>query len=269
VRDDAGDSIIPPGTLTTPTSGVPWGAREILIGLAAVLILFFILSAAVVFPVVESYGDSSPEALAASAVIVVFWNAGMVFTVYRLVRGRGAGWLELGLRSPLQAPHRVPERKTLAGIPSVNWTAWCIFTGLAASYAAVYVYGIVVNVFDIDALKPDQQIPDEFFDHDWLLPLIGIGVVLTAPISEEIFFRGFIYGAFRKRLSVLPAALFSGALFSCAHLDPGLFIPFALVGAVLANTYERSGTLYAPITVHFLFNLFSFLVLVLVPEARN
>ena len=99
--------------------------------------------------------------------------------------------------------------------------------------------------------------------------MIGVAVVGAAPFAEELFFRGFLYGGLRRRLSVLPAALLSGVLFAIAHLDPGLIVPFTLVGFVLAFTYERTGTLVAPIGVHFVFNLLSFLALLLVPDARG
>ncbi|HWO72064.1 MAG TPA: CPBP family intramembrane glutamic endopeptidase, partial [Dehalococcoidia bacterium] len=81
-------------------------------------------------------------------------------------------------------------------------------------------------------------------------------------------FRGFLYGGLRQRLAMPVAALASGGLFSLAHGDPGLVVPFTLVGAVLAYIYERTGTLLASIGTHFTFNALSFLILVLVPGAR-
>ena len=41
-----------------------------------------------------------------------------------------------------------------------------------------------------------------------------------------------------------------------------------MVGAILAFSYERSGTILAPMSVHFIFNGVSFLILLLVPSVR-
>ena len=89
------------------------------------------------------------------------------------------------------------------------------------------------------------------------------------PFAEELFFRGFFFAGLRRRLGFILAAMFSGFVFSLAHADLGLILPFTGVGMVLAYSYERTGSLYAPIGIHVLFNLVSFLVLILVPEARN
>jgi membrane protease YdiL (CAAX protease family) len=64
------------------------------------------------------------------------------------------------------------------------------------------------------------------------------------------------------------AALASGFIFSLAHGNVGLIIPFTLVGAILAYTYERSGTIFASMGVHFVFNTVSFTLILLFPELR-
>ena len=138
-----------------------------------------------------------------------------------------------------------------------------------ASMAIVVSYSEIISALGLDALKPSQQLSDPFFKHDWLIAMIGFSVVMTAPVAEEIFFRGFLFAGLRKRLPFVAAGLISGAVFSLAHADPGLILPFTLVGFILAFTYERTGSLYASMGVHFLFNAISFLALVFVPGARN
>ena len=249
---------------TTPT----WGRREIGIGIVAALIAVAILAFTIVYPVVAAYGENSVGSLAAQAIASMLWEGGLVLIVYRLVKSKAAGWRQLGLRKPSESSFPVPQRKRVFST-TIPWTFWAIAGGLAVSYSLVYSYGIIVSVFDIEVLKPSQQLPDRLFDHDLVVALFAIATVGSAPIAEEIFFRGFIFGGLRRGMGFLPASLISGGLFSVAHTNAGLVIPFTLVGMVMANTYERSGTLYASITVHFFFNLFSFLILVLVPEARN
>jgi membrane protease YdiL (CAAX protease family) len=84
-----------------------------------------------------------------------------------------------------------------------------------------------------------------------LLFLVG-GVV--APAAEEIFFRGFLYGFFR-RWGVFVALTLSTLIFALAH--PGFpSIPLTQVvgGIAFAMAYEIEGSLMTPITIHVLGN---------------
>jgi CAAX protease family protein len=84
-----------------------------------------------------------------------------------------------------------------------------------------------------------------------LLFLVG-GIV--APVAEEIFFRGLVYGFFR-RWGVLIAVILSTALFAFAHSLRS--VPFTQIvgGFLFAVAYEMEGNLLVPITIHVLGNL--------------
>lgn len=75
---------------------------------------------------------------------------------------------------------------------------------------------------------------------------------LVGPIAEEVFFRGVIYGFFR-RWGVLIAVVLSSALFVLAHL-PGIPVTQLIGAVVFALAYEKAGSLTAPITIHVLGN---------------
>jgi membrane protease YdiL (CAAX protease family) len=85
------------------------------------------------------------------------------------------------------------------------------------------------------------------------LILILIGGIL-APIAEEVFFRGVLYGFFR-RWGLIPAVIVSTLLFVLVH-PLGQSIPvIQIVGGILfAVAYEVEGNLVAPITIHTLGN---------------
>jgi membrane protease YdiL (CAAX protease family) len=80
--------------------------------------------------------------------------------------------------------------------------------------------------------------------------LVG-GVI--APVSEEIFFRGIIFGFFR-RWGVYAAILISTVLFVLPH---GRHLPLTQMvgGIVFASAYEKEKNLMVPITIHCLGNL--------------
>jgi len=83
---------------------------------------------------------------------------------------------------------------------------------------------------------------------------------IIGPIAEELFFRGIIYGFFR-RWGMLFALVLSVLVFVLAH--PVLSrIPLTQVagGIVFAVAYEVEGNLIAPITIHVLGNIAIFTI---------
>lgn len=84
--------------------------------------------------------------------------------------------------------------------------------------------------------------------------LLSLMAVVFSPISEEIIFRGFLYGVARQYGGRWAAMTVTAALFAAIHIHfpsmPSLFA-FA-IGLTLI--YERTRSLWAPIIVHMLFN---------------
>ena len=86
----------------------------------------------------------------------------------------------------------------------------------------------------------------------WLLFLIG-GMI--SPITEEIVFRGILFGYLRK-WGMLAAITGSTVLFVLAHAIQGAFPLTQVVGGLLfAVAYERERNLLVPIVIHMLGNL--------------
>jgi membrane protease YdiL (CAAX protease family)/uncharacterized RDD family membrane protein YckC len=93
----------------------------------------------------------------------------------------------------------------------------------------------------------------------------GILIVGAAPISEELFFRGFVFGGIRRRLPLWPAAAISGAIFGLVHLTAGSIgvgIQLAVFGMLLAWLYEYTGALWPSILAHAINNTLAFIVVV-------
>ena len=90
------------------------------------------------------------------------------------------------------------------------------------------------------------------------LPLaIGATVVLAvlAPIAEEFFFRGLLFGWLRGLMPFWITALIPSALFGLAHGEPAHAIAAGLLGLILAYIRERSGSLWPAIVAHVVNNL--------------
>lgn len=92
-----------------------------------------------------------------------------------------------------------------------------------------------------------------------LAAMLFVACVL-APINEELLFRGAIFRYCRQRFGRMIALLVSGVLFGAMHGNWAGFLPLALLGAVLALAYERTGDIRVSIVAHGLFNLNTLLV---------
>ena len=85
---------------------------------------------------------------------------------------------------------------------------------------------------------------------------LWLGAALIAPVSEELFFRGLIQTVVRN-VTGRPwfAVAATGVAFGLVHSQQPQVIPtIAVLGVILGISYERSGSLVTPITVHVLFN---------------
>jgi uncharacterized protein len=93
----------------------------------------------------------------------------------------------------------------------------------------------------------------------------GLLIVVVAPVSEEIFFRGFLFGGLRRGTSFAVAALVSAGIWGLFHYTGpgtwGVVIQLTVFGLALAWVYERTGSLWPPIALHVLNNALAFAVL--------
>lgn len=87
-----------------------------------------------------------------------------------------------------------------------------------------------------------------------LLALLCLTAVVVAPLSEEILFRGYLYPASKRAIGRVPAILFSSLIFAAIHHNAMALLPLCFLAILLALAYEVSGSIWAPIAIHFLFN---------------
>jgi hypothetical protein len=125
---------------------------------------------------------------------------------------------------------------------------WSAGFGIVAFFAFVVLYVAGVNAL----ILMQARLPTRLGQ---IILFFFIGGML-APIAEEIFFRGILYGFFR-RWGVLLAVALSTLLFVVAHpmSHQGVFVPQVVGGIVFAVAYEVEGSLLVPITIHVLGNM--------------
>ena len=81
---------------------------------------------------------------------------------------------------------------------------------------------------------------------------------IAAPITEELLFRGCLYGFLRQSTGRAAAIAISSVVFALIHAHPATIPALAVFAVGLALLYEFTGTLWAPIAVHSVFNILNF-----------
>jgi CAAX protease family protein len=121
---------------------------------------------------------------------------------------------------------------------------------MAAAAGAYLVFGAVyVAVVG----EPEQEDIAEGFG---ALPIQVLLIVVAAPISEEVCFRGMLFGGLRERLPPVQAALIGGAIFGTLHALTGITAvpPLIVFGFILSLLYEKTGSIVPGILLHMLNN---------------
>lgn len=120
---------------------------------------------------------------------------------------------------------------------------------------------ILVSLVSGGPVEPPRQ---EILPPDPSTLEITVGAVtaiVLAPIAEELFFRGFLFGALRARMRFLGAAAVSAVAFALVHVLPLLIPLMFVVGIGLAYLYERRGSLLTSMAAHAGFNVIGFVSL--------
>ena len=99
---------------------------------------------------------------------------------------------------------------------------------------------------------------------DWMsLGMLGFVAVVLAPVSEELLFRGLLYGWIRARWGPWLGALLCGGLFALVHFSVSSFGPLCALGMLLCAIVEKTRSLYPAMFFHAVFNFVSTSVLIL------
>jgi membrane protease YdiL (CAAX protease family) len=129
--------------------------------------------------------------------------------------------------------------------------------------AAVGYYVISAIYAALLHLHGSDRLPKELGVSKSTAALVGatVFVCVVAPIAEEFFFRGFIFGALRQMRIVVAgreigtwvAAILTGILFGLAHTGSAssqYLIPLGFLGFVLCLVRWRTRSLYPCMALH-------------------
>jgi membrane protease YdiL (CAAX protease family) len=239
----------PPADITPPADTTPppgdgvgiapggWGPMQVLLAVGVAIVLLFVGTGIVA--AFDPDLESTAATLAAQAVLAAVLAG--VAIAFAMRHGSGNPLVMLGLR---------PCKWSALGVGLAAFGGYIVF---AAIYAPL--------------VQPEQEdVTRELgFDEGGLAAVIaGLLIIGAAPLSEEIFFRGFMFAGLRRRLPLWPAAAIAGIVFGAVHYTGpdsiGVVPQLAVFGMLLAWLYEYTGSLWPPVLVHTLNNTIAFVV---------
>jgi membrane protease YdiL (CAAX protease family) len=124
-------------------------------------------------------------------------------------------------------------------------------------YVVTYVYSSLFNLHGSDKLPKELGVSKSTA----AAVAVTIFVCVIAPVAEEFFFRGFVFGVLRRwridifgrNIGIWVAAVLTGMLFGLAHTgsaSPQYLIPLGFLGFVLCIVRWRTGSLYPCMALH-------------------
>ena len=216
----------------------------------------------------ERWGTGRVLAGYVAAVLVAAVTGGIVGAavgdtdgVAALLGGQAGFWLTLVLAVQLSGLERTSSLRRFRDELAWRDVPVGLFVGVLTQLVLLPVlYWPLSWLVDVDELsKPAEELLDG--ESGIALALVGIGVVVIAPVVEELFFRGLLLETLRRRWSTMVAVAGSSVFFGATHFQPLQFAGLTLAGLVFAVAVVRTGRLGAAIAVHVGFNATTFVLL--------
>jgi membrane protease YdiL (CAAX protease family) len=132
--------------------------------------------------------------------------------------------------------------------PVTVLTMWVAFAFL---YAAGYE--TLMESLGVQMVQDTVDLFQTTRDMDVLI-MMAFTAVIIAPLCEEVVFRGYLYPALKRFSGPWMGAVVSALFFSAAHGSVATLAPLFIFGLALVFLYEWTGSIWAPVSAHFLFN---------------
>ncbi len=229
-----------PGAAPADEPRAAWGPARVLAAVG-VLLALLLVEVGVIAGVFDPQLDSLGSRLVLQAAL-----AGTLVGVAFVAANPGAGLLA----QPAALGLRRPQGKFIGP------TLICYFGYLACA--------LVIAAL----IAPEQEdVTRELGVDEGTLGAIVAGMLIVgvAPLTEEIFFRGFMFTGMRRALPFALAALVPSVVWGLFHFTGpdswGVVLQLSVFGLWLSWLFERTGSLWPPIAVHALNNAIAFALL--------
>ncbi len=171
-----------------------------------------------------------------------------IYVLYLISKRYGAGLKELGFR--------------LAGA----FRAAAIGIGAYFGFFPVYLVLLlgIMGILKIIGYEPPlQTVVEVVYEEKSAGALVAASLViaLLGPFFEEMFFRGFMYQAFRRKWGTAGAVIWVSVIFAAMHAHWVAFLPIFALSSVLCVLFETTGSLMPGIALHVFHNLMTLILM--------
>ncbi len=236
----------------------PWGIAQALLTWVTSLALLLVVPLLSVIPYIFyrtiNFGSDNAETLLADknfifiSILGVFPTHILLFVVIWLVvtnRGRRPFWQALGWSWP------------------ENFGPW---RSIALAVSLLILGYLMTLVFGGGETQLDQLINSSYKAR----VATAILAVATAPLVEELLYRGVLYAAFQRVVGMFGAVVVVSALFAGVHLfqyykNLGVVAVISVLSVALTIVRARTGSLLPSFVMHLVFNGIQSFILVLQP----
>ena len=137
--------------------------------------------------------------------------------------------------------------------PDVGWGA---LAGVLATIAAA-IAALITQAFAPDVTSAAGDAADQLLKGSSRLAIVifALMIMVGAPIVEELFFRGLLFAALRKRgVPVVWTVIITAVLFAGFHFEPVRLLILLPSGLLLGWVRAKTGSLGASMVAHGLIN---------------
>ncbi len=221
----------PPDNFTTPPPPPPvpatWSANDTWLGLA--LLIVIVLGYAFGFTRLES----TPSI---NTLFIALFELLLLIPIAIIFLWRRVSWVELGLK-------RFDSKVLSLGC------------GLLV---LVYLVTVINNLLMIAlGVVVQAEVITEMFNEMDSPFIFAFSTVILAPITEELFFRGFLFKGLREKYGWVNALMFSSIIFALFHGQLATLLPTFMLGALFAYMVQKTGSVLPGMLLHFSINAFS------------
>lgn len=191
------------------------------------------------------------------ALLIMVYVGGIVSTSVSLPMGLVVQQAFIGVLPILAALYiKADMKKTFAlKLPTVKALFGTIILGVGAICLNLLASGLLSMAFPGDSEALDESYM-QLLDGVTFVPALLLMALLPA-VCEEILFRGYMFTAFRNRLSLTKAIVIVSFLFGISHMSMIKVLPTAVLGAALAYMVYKSGSILCSSLIHFANNGFA------------
>lgn len=221
--------------------------------ICAVLLSFTFLAQQIVVSMLRTLFDEQqvqnwlmyPGVLLSMTVLIYVTAIGILWVGYRLLR----------IQTDFVADTRITHLPKSRGI-------MLAFMALAGYAVTTMVVGMLARVIFPEAnWEQTQQLGYEQTNSIVELIIIGLALVVAAPVMEEIIFRGIMFSGVRRFVGANMTVLLTAVAFGVAHGQLNVSLDTFVLGLFLGYLRAETNSIWPSITLHMLKNFIAYMAL--------